>query len=84
MLLQHAADSKGAAEVCCLKPGLIMGPNFWGRGLVNSASSMVGAPAVKVEECSAASLKQVLLGIEMETLENDDIKNIGAAYLKRE
>ena len=83
MVLKYAAESNGVVEVTCAKPGLIMSPNFVGRTAMSAVSNAVNLPAVKVEECAAASLKQCIEGIEKDPLLNKDLVSIGSEYLKK-
>lgn len=72
-------------EACVAKPGLIDGPgrsSFIGGIAKAVLLPIVGVPKVQVSEITAALIKQVVSGVEKETLMNDDLVRIGTEALK--
>lgn len=62
-------------EVGVVKPGMIHGPGREG--------TLPGIPNIKVEELSAGMLDQVIYGIEKDTLENEDMLQLGRRALSK-
>jgi hypothetical protein len=82
-LLAYAAGSKDAVQVCCVKPGLIMGPDFDEARFLSNSPNAATIPKIKLEECVAATLKQAIEGIQMEPIGNDELAEIGRDYIEK-
>jgi hypothetical protein len=80
-LVDYAAKSDGKVEVCCVRPGYIIGdreipgwkPPVYGREV----------PSVKREDMVAAMLKQCVEGIEKDPILNEELVSIGQEALPR-
>ncbi|KAL6715874.1 hypothetical protein ACLMJK_006835 [Lecanora helva] len=82
-VLAFAHEHKGALEACVAKPGIIVQP---GEALKNAAMTAakytVGVPSLRVAECAAAMLHEVIHGFTKEPLVNEDLVRIGQQALK--
>ncbi len=80
-LVDYAAKSDGRVEVCCVRPGFILGdreiPGYKAPELPPSV------PVVKREDVVATVLKLGIDGIEKDPLSNDDLVRIGEEALPR-
>ncbi|PQE27689.1 nucleoside-diphosphate-sugar epimerase protein [Rutstroemia sp. NJR-2017a BBW] len=83
-VLDYAKESGGTVEVGIARPGLIDAPGK--RSLVMSVLATIGCAVIGlpwVENCEVAAtlLKQVVEGVEKETLLNEDLVRIGREEL---
>ncbi|PQE19632.1 hypothetical protein CJF32_00008901 [Rutstroemia sp. NJR-2017a WRK4] len=85
-VLDYAKESGGTVEVGIARPGLIDAPGK--RSLVMSVlatigCAVIGLPRVENSEVAATLLKQVVEGVEKETLLNEDLVRIGREELEK-
>jgi hypothetical protein len=69
-------------EVCVAKPGVIITPNdsvF--RSAFATTARLAGFPKIKVSECAAAMIDQVIIGFEKDPLMNADLVRLGTKAL---
>ncbi|KAF2442989.1 hypothetical protein P171DRAFT_416292 [Karstenula rhodostoma CBS 690.94] len=69
------AKEKGF-EAMAAKPGLITDGGLAKRAFASALYYTMSVPSVKVEQCAAAMLEQIVSGIEKEPLLNDDLVEI--------
>lgn len=75
------AKEKGF-EAAAAKPGMITDGGIARRAVASAIYCTVGVPSVKLEQCAAAMLEQVVCGIGQEPLENNDLVNIAVKIEK--
>ncbi|KAJ4360075.1 uncharacterized protein N0V89_000634 [Didymosphaeria variabile] len=63
-------------EAAAAKPGLITDGGIAKKALATALYYAMGVPSVKVEQCAAAMLEQVVKGIEKEPLMNNDLVEV--------
>ncbi|KAE8450785.1 hypothetical protein EG329_005698 [Mollisiaceae sp. DMI_Dod_QoI] len=80
-LVDYAAKSNGKVEVCCVRPGYILGDRETLEYKTPELPPYV--PVVKREDLVAAVLKLGLDGIEGDPLSNEDLVRIGEEALPR-
>lgn len=83
-MLDFAKQSEGHVQACVAKPGIINAPGRMGLGMTVASTigrTLIGLPAVNVDEIAAALLEQAIKGIEKETLLNEDLARIGQKAL---
>ena len=76
------AKEKGF-EAGAAKPGLITDGGLAKRAFASTLYYTMSVPSVRVEQCAAAMLEQVVCGIEKEPLMNDDLVG-GAVRMEKE
>jgi hypothetical protein len=77
------AKEKGF-EAMAAKPGLITDGGIAKWALASILYYTMSVPSVKVEQCAAAMLEQVVCGIEKEPLLNDDLVEVAVRMEKDE
>lgn len=83
-MLAFAEEHKQAGwEACVAKPGLISSPTTPMKNIFVTAASWTGTPAIRVEECVAAMIYQVLNGFEKEPLNNVDLVRLEGMRWRR-
>ncbi len=75
-LVECAAKSGGKIEVCCVRPGYIIGDRGV-PGYTMPDYGIMDIPTVKREDAVAVMLKQCVEGIEMDPISNDELNRIG-------
>jgi hypothetical protein len=80
-LVDYAAKSEAKVEVCCVRPGYIIGD----REILGWKPPVYGreVPSVKLEDMATAMLKQCVEGIEKDPIMNDELVTIGQEALPR-
>lgn len=86
MVLDYAKASNGAVEASITKPGLIDAIDAPIATTMFRAvlRTVVGLPRVHVSQIAAALIKQAVVGIEKETLINEDLVEIGGKALEEQ
>lgn len=75
------AKEKGF-EAMAAKPGLVTDGGIAKRAFASALYYTMNVPSVKVEQCAAAMLEQVVSGIEKEPLLNDDLVEVAVRIEK--
>jgi hypothetical protein len=81
-VLSMARESLSEVKVCIVKPGLITSHVTLTKSVWGTALRLVSTDCVSLEEVSAAILQQAVHGITQETLENHELRIIGARTLQ--